>query len=216
VRANTEQTVSRLNNFIGEIFSGAVDVELPQWPDAVPGPREGESLTDTLLRIRSELAGASGQLAAVRVAPLPASEIRAALIAEVDRLAAAGAPRISVAAGKVTINWPDQMLYALPGSALSAPSGSASALDCWRDRDKMIERPTAGITDLQGAIPSAERPKRVREIEARLLGLEIGEERLVLRALAAGLEVHRRPDASPWAILYSGGPEETAQAEAAE
>jgi hypothetical protein len=45
--------------------------------------------------------------------------------------------------------------------------------------------------------------------------LEVAEERLVMAALDAGLEVHRRIDASPWAILYAD--EEVAHAaEAAE
>jgi hypothetical protein len=56
--------------------------------------------------------------------------------------------------------------------------------------------------------------KRIREIEARILTLEVAEERLVMAALDAGLEVHRRIDASPWAILYAD--EEAVHAEAAE
>jgi hypothetical protein len=62
------------------------------------------------------------------------------------------------------------MLYAGPGGALSAPSGSASKLLC---------------------------------ALSRILALEVAEERLVMAALDAGLEVHRRVDASPCAILYA-------------
>jgi hypothetical protein len=39
---------------------------------------------------------------------------------------------------------------------------------------------------------------------------------LVVAALEAGLEVHRRPDASAWAILGYGVVEEAVPAEAAE
>jgi hypothetical protein len=215
VRANTEQTVSRLNNFIGELFSGASDITRPPWPDVVPGPAEGESVTDAILRTRHEISTAQGEATRVRVAPLPADEVRAALVAEVDRKAGDGAPRVSVDAGRVTVHWPDEQRYAAPGQAFSAPSGSASNLECWRDRDAMIAQLTAGLTDLRGAIPAAERPRLIREAEARILALEISEERLVMAALDTGLEVHRRIDASPWAILYSGAEEEP-RAEAAE
>jgi hypothetical protein len=54
----------------------------------------------------------------------------------------------------------------------------------------------------------------MREAEARILALEIAEERLVCEALDAGLEVYRRIDASPWAMLYAE--QEAAQAVAAE
>jgi hypothetical protein len=44
--------------------------------------------------------------------------------------------------------------------------------------------------------------------------LAVSPERLVMRALEQGLEVHRRIDASPWAILYAEP--EAVRAEAAE
>jgi hypothetical protein len=80
--------------------------------------------------------------------------------------------------------------------------------------DQLKDLLTAGITDLRGAIPSADRPRLIREAEARILALEVAEERLVMAALEAGLEVHRRIDASPWAILYADT--EAVQAVAAE
>jgi hypothetical protein len=216
VRANTEQICSRLDKFIMQWFSGAEDTAPPSWPTTVSRARDGESLTDALLRIRSEIAAALGSLAAVRVAPLPASEIRAALVADVDRMAEAGAPRISIANRKITVHWPDVQPYAVSGAALSAPSGSASALECYLRGDEVKQRLTAAITDLQGSIPSSEWPQRLRAAEATVFALEVAEERLVMAALDAGLEVHRRIDASPWAILYSGANEEAARAEAAE
>jgi len=216
VRANTEQVISRINNFVGELFSGASDINPPPWPDAVPGPHESESVGDAILRLRSEISVARSELQRIKTAPLPASEVRAAIAAEVDRMAAAGTPRITVGpAGKVAIDWCDVQAFAAPGQARSAPSGSASQLACWWDRDAMIERLTAGIVDAPGSIPAAERPPRIRESELRLLALEIGEERLVVLALEQGLGIDRRLDVSPWAVLYSGV-EEAVQAAAAE
>jgi hypothetical protein len=73
---------------------------------------------------------------------------------------------------------------------------------------------TAGIVDTSGGIASRERPRLIRAAEARIFALEVGEERLVVAALEQGLEVHRRIDASPWAILLADT--EPVRAEAAE
>jgi hypothetical protein len=214
VRANTEQVVSRIDNFVMQFFSGADDVVVPPWPTSVPGARDGESVGDALLRLRYEIGTAQGGLAQVRTAPPPASEIRAALAAEVDRMAGGGAPRVVIDAGRVSIYWPDVMMYATPGAALSAPSGSASKMLAALFPEQLKKLLTAGIVDVKGGIPSAERPRLIREAEARIFALEVAEERLVMAALDAGLEVHRRIDASPWAILNADA--EVAHAEAAE
>ena len=199
VRANTEQVVSRLNNFITALFSGVSEMVPPPQPDSVAaGQREGETITDALLRARNEIRSAQAELMMVRVAPLPAEEIKAAIIEHVDQMAREGRPAHRIEGGKVVVHWADVQLYAGPGQALNAPSGSASRLMCWLDRDRIVAALTAGVVDVAGAIPSTERPGRIRALEARIYGLEIAEERLVMAALEEGLEVHRRPDASPW------------------
>jgi hypothetical protein len=74
---------------------------------------------------------------------------------------------------------------------------------------------TAGVVDAPGAIPIAERPERIRALEEKLFALEVEEEHYVAEAIAAGLEAHRRPDASPWALLGWGLAREEVHAEAA-
>jgi hypothetical protein len=108
--------------------------------------------------------------------------------------------------------WLDVMLYAGPGSALSAPSGSASKMLCALFPEQ-FKKLLTGDVDVQGGIPSADRPRLIGEAEARILALEIGEERLVMAALDAGLEVHA---ASMHRCGRSCMPPEAAQAEAAE
>jgi hypothetical protein len=78
---------------------------------------------------------------------------------------------------------------------------------------ELKKRLLSAVEDVHGGIPSAERPQRIRAAEERVFALETAEERLVCQALDAGLECHRRIDASPWAIL---GFVEEAVAEAAE
>ena len=202
-RTNTEQVVSRLNNSIMQFFSGAAEVERPPWPTVVPAARDGESVADALMRLRHEIAVAQGELMCLKAAPPPASEIKAAIEAEVDRLAAAGAPQIAIEAGRVVVHWPDVLRFAVPGQALSAPSGSASQLLCALFPAQLKKLRTAGIADTRDSIPARSRPRLIREAEAHILALEVGEERLVVAALEQGLEVHRRIDSSPWAILLA-------------
>jgi len=116
----------------------------------------------------------------------------------------------------VTVHFPDVMQYGTPGQAMSAPSGSASRLMAWVHRDALLKRLLAEIKDEEGSISSEERPQRVRQTEQHLLALEISEEKLVCHAIAAGLEVHRRPDCSPWVLLDLAVAEQAVPAEAAE
>jgi hypothetical protein len=51
------------------------------------------------------------------------------------------------------------------------------------------------------AIPKVERIRRVAELEAELDRFERDEETLISRAASDGLDILRRPDASPAAVL---------------
>ncbi len=57
------------------------------------------------------------------------------------------------------------------------------------------------------AIPMADRPGKLAELDARIRDLEGAEEALIVEAEAAGVEIQRRPDASPEAILAVEWPE---------
>jgi hypothetical protein len=179
-RSNTEQVVSRLDNFIMQLFSGASDDAPPPWPAAVPGPHEGELLIDALLRVRHEIGVAWGELQQIKTAPPPASEIRAALVGEVDRMAAEGRPHVAINGGEVTLHWPDVQVYAVPGGALSAPSGSASKMLAALFPEQIKTLLIASVGDAEGGVPSSERPRLIREAEQRILALEVCEERMVM------------------------------------
>jgi hypothetical protein len=68
-------------------------------------------------------------------------------------------------------------------------------------RDQIVELCTARLEEVAGGITAADRARRIAELERQLFQLEHGEEQLIEAALAAGLEVHRRPHASPYALL---------------
>jgi hypothetical protein len=200
---SAEQTISRLSNFILAMFSGADFPPPPPYPDVVPGCNADESLPDALARVRAEVMALKGEAQRVRLAPVPLSETKRAIAAEVDKLAAQGRPRLTLApGGKVELHMPDMQVFAPPGQALSAPAGSASKLMAWLHRDKILAELVADLAEPRGAIASAKRPALLADIEARLYALEIRGALGVADAGRGGLEVHRRADASPWAVLY--------------
>jgi hypothetical protein len=57
--------------------------------------------------------------------------------------------------------------------------------------------------DYQG-VAELDRARRLTEIDARLLELETAEEALISEAEAVGIEIDRRPEASPAAVLQVG------------
>src|SRR5262245_17843864 len=71
IRNNTTQIVSRIDNFLGELFSGAVDIAPPQWPSPVPGARDRQSLRDAIWRWRSQAGIARHELTRIQAAPAP-------------------------------------------------------------------------------------------------------------------------------------------------
>jgi hypothetical protein len=216
-RGNAEQTLSQLNNFIGRLFLDGTPRLRSVAVEA--SPRDGESLADAILRTRAAIRAAQAALLAVKDAPLPPDEIKRALTAAIDRMAAEGGPQLDLVGGKVVIRWPDVSEFAGANAAFAAPSGGASKLMAWLWRDRLIEALTSGIDEITGGVPAAARAGRIAEMEAEVLRLERDEESLVEMALAAGLEVHRRYGASPLALLgieVMSAVDEAVPAEAAE
>jgi prefoldin subunit 5 len=168
-RASVEQVVSRLENFIRAMFTGAVELHPPPYPDELPARKPGESLSDALARVRSEIMGLQGEIMRIRMAPPPVSEVKHAIEAAVDRLAREGQPRLVVGTdAKIELVWPDEQRFGPVGSVLAAPSGSASKLMAWLHRDRILAELTVDLREAPGAIPSHKRPALIRDLEARV------------------------------------------------
>jgi hypothetical protein len=180
-------------------------------------PRDGEDLKQAILRTRNEISAAQSELRALRNATGTLEELGVQVLREIEAKAARGRPRVNVNAGKVSIAWPDVINLAPKGTALSAPMGSCSDILCWLHEPEIARKL---IIDLVAALPEgggiseAGRTARIAEIEADIARLENEEEALIEQALAAGIEVHRRVNASPWALLgiAPGAAEEVLQA----
>jgi hypothetical protein len=201
VRANTEQILSQIKfNFLA-----AEDFAFPQvraYTGPPAHPRDGESLADAIVLVRRDITRAQGELVRVKQAPPSVEEAKAAVIAEIRRLASVGKPQLRIAdGGKISIWFPDQQLHAAPGSALVAPSGSASAMLCWLFTEQIIENATANLHQMEGGISASDRKRKIAELTEQLSQLETDEESLITQALDAGMEAHRRVHASGFALL---------------
>jgi hypothetical protein len=161
-------------------------------------PRQNETLKDAILRTRRQIADLKAELNRLRIAPPTPAEVKAAIVAEVDAAAARGTPRITVEHGKVSVHFADQVEFTNPGTAMSAPSGSGSAFQCWLHHDEVIAALTEGIDDKgKGGINKQQREARSREVEQQIFDAETEEESLIIEAVKEGMEVHRRHDANP-------------------
>ena len=201
VRANTEQILAQLKyNFLAAEDFSFPHVRAYAGPPA--HPRDGEDLTAAIVRVRAAIVACKTELTRIKQAPPCVDEARASIVAEVNRLANLGKPQLRVTdGGTITIHFLDQQQYAAPGSALAAPSGSASAMLCWLFGDKIIAHATANLDQLEGGLSAADRKRQTADLEAELFRLETDEESLVQQALDAGMEAHRRTHASPFALL---------------
>jgi hypothetical protein len=167
-------------------------------------PQDGQDLKAAILRTRDEISAAQGELRALRNAAGTLEELGVQVLREVERKAARGRPRLNVNAGKVSISWCDMIAFAPRDTVIGAPQGAASDLLCWLFEQQIMQKLFADLIAAQpegGGISEAERTARIAETEAAIAHLEHTEEALIEQALAAGIEVHRRPSASPWALL---------------
>jgi hypothetical protein len=215
-KQNLDQTISSLREVFllgGRLTWPVHEVRIEARPEA------GEDLPTAILRVRRELAAAQGELHAVRDAPATLEELGIQIIEEVERKAARGRPQVVVKASKLTLMWPDVISFAPRGTVLSAPMGAASDMLCWLHQKEISQKLFGDLIaqrqqDGGTGISDEERTARIAELEANIMQLEQQEEALIEQALEAGVEVHRRVSASPWALLSiaPGAAEEVLQA----
>jgi hypothetical protein len=203
IRANAQQVIAQLRDgFIPNLIGPGIGSGPALRTVVVTAtPRKGESVADAILRVRAAISSAQGELQQVKAAPPPPDEIKRQLRAHVQQLIHDGTPRVVLKDGKVVVNWPDVSPFADPDAVFAAPAGSASKLLACLFPDKVYELLSNGVDDLPSGIAADERAARMVELEVGILELEHEEESLVTAALAAGVEVYRRPYASPWALL---------------
>jgi hypothetical protein len=137
-------------------------------------PRQGETPLAAIQRVRQEIDARRSELARIRSAPRPRTDIVAELRERVHALAARGRPRLD---------------------APPADRPDAVSLACWLDPERVIARLESELPGDAGDAVTAARSSS--DVAAELLELERQEESLVEQAQ----HVDRRWRASPLAVL---------------
>jgi len=192
---NATQVLARLRDG----FLPSLETVAHLRPFTAPAARPAPDIKSALLKVRSDIGNAEVELTRVQHAPPTPDEIKVQLRQHVQALADKGTPRViskSDDRSKIEVEWPDASPF-----TQAAPRGSAHELLAWLFPQQVFEQLCEGADAISGGILAAERVSRIAELTAQILDLERVEESLVEQALAAGLEVHRRPSASPLAVL---------------
>jgi hypothetical protein len=190
-----------IEGWLRNVCDGPVDLSGgSHFVDVVIDPatimESGETFEAAVARTRNEIYRLGAEMRTIHDAPRPAKEIKAALIAAIDGLAAAGRPTLDLAAGQVRVTWPDG--YAM-GSGIQPLA--ASKLICWLLHDEVVAAVTAGVDKMTGGIPVEGRAERVAGIARRIRRLEFEEEILIDSAAAEGVVIDRRGGVPPEVIL---------------
>jgi hypothetical protein len=67
--------------------------------------------------------------------------------------------------------------------------------------DELVQRLDRVLATIPEGVPSADRSRRLADLDAQLFEAELAEERVVMALEATGATVRRRPDADPRAVL---------------
>jgi hypothetical protein len=184
--------VNRCNQFVME------ERRPLQLAPAVDGIRlkRDETLHDALSRVREQIAAMQQHIAAVKSSPLPLADQEQLCEAYVVRQLAAARPAVAVLRD-------DQLRVTFRDSVVGS-TDDVLALLCWCAPEQVYKSLVRAIHEQPAradAMPAAERVRRTAELEAQLLELELLEESIIIRAHGDGLDVLRRPDAAPAAVL---------------
>jgi hypothetical protein len=162
--------------------------------------RQNETLVRAIERLRGEVAAAQNHLSVVKRAPLPLADAKKLAAAHVKAMAAR--PKVWVdGRGEFAVTFVDaQRIDTLATLddiaamlAFADPEGFTKRLE--DEIDRQLGDPT------QPAMPKAETDKRAAELAANLVELERQEESLIDLAASDGVDVMRRADADPRAVL---------------
>jgi hypothetical protein len=190
------QLVSRLNQWTVELrLPAAAALELAPSIDIKLKP--GETLSEAIGNVRAEISALKQQMVAVRSAPLRWSSQQEAIGAYLARLSQQARPKIGFdAKGNARVSFVEDMVVNKDSvlgllTFVLGPQQLSAAFA--RELEHEPERPDA--------VTPVERDKRIAELSASLLSLERREESLIDRAANDGVEVLRRSDAAPVAVL---------------
>jgi len=185
--------VSRLNQFCMELRLPA-NSTLEVAPALELKLKASETVSAAVEATRAQIAGVQREIAAVRALPMRRASELEAMRAHLARLAQRARPRIVFdARGNATVTWIEDMAQMDSVLGLVAFVLGPEPLSAAFARDLEPEG--------AGAVSPLEREAKLAELSASLLSLERCEEQLIMRAADEGVELLRRGDADPRAVL---------------
>jgi hypothetical protein len=185
------QLLSKVQQWLMELRG----VSLEPAPPVNVALQPNELLSTAIANVRNEIQALHQHLAAVKVAPLPIEDQEKLAEAYVVKSILAARPTVAVVGDKLRVTFRDSVV----GS-----TDDVLALLCWCCPEQVWKALMRQIKDQPvraDAMSAEERSRRVAELTVQLDELEHYEEALVQRAAGDGLEVLRRPDAAPAAVL---------------
>ncbi len=176
--------------------------------------RKGESAAEAVERVRRRLRELQADRHRVESAPIPSATAKVIARQTVDALAARAAPDVSgLIENEGVIRWPG-LAYMLdapafsPGNEHQIHEGGlvrdGLALVALLNRDALVavlDREIDATADDANALSTAEREKREAQLLADIIAGEREEEAFIEMARAHGLDIARRHDANPQAVL---------------
>jgi hypothetical protein len=160
--------------------------------------RDGLTLAETVEETRSQINTLKQHIRAVQTTPLPKADLKASAALLVQQLAQRSRPKVSAGRDGIAVAFTD------PHADTIAHHHDIANMLAWLDPDALtraLEREIDAMPEQQQPMPKAEQENRVAELAANLLELERAEESLIDAALAEGVDIMRRADADPRAVL---------------
>jgi hypothetical protein len=156
---------------------------------------EGEKVLAVIQRTRDSISALQSRLSNVSTAPPPKSVLKKQAAELVAERAKRGAPNREIGSRGFKADWPngdfltkkdvaDMFAYYLPDAVTK------------RDEQWIDETPTRS-----DALSAEERERRSAELSSQIETLERSEESLIQQAASDGIEIARREDADPRAVL---------------
>lgn len=169
---------------------------------------DSETVDQGVVRCREDIERQKSVRAHVARSVPPLGDLHAAAAAYVEALAVRGRPRVSISSGQLTVRAAVIESVGNIGGA-RARDENALAVAAWLHPEAVVERLREQIDEVHAAevrrgmlvMTTAERDRRLAELDEDILRLERLEEFYVDVGAQYGLAVERRSDADPRAVL---------------
>ena len=113
LRANSQQVKAAIDSWLGqrEVDNTIVGQGALRAVKLDGKPKAGEAIDDGIRRLRKDIMQLKSERARIIAAPLPAKDIKAAIVKQVEALAARSRPPLTLDGGKVEISFADMPMF---------------------------------------------------------------------------------------------------------